>query len=91
MGFIESCVAWLVVILFIALIVIGILTFILNWVRPPPVQEETTEEGHKLSIEEVEQRDKEARLKRNIFIVIIAILAVLAATGGINNMMNAYI
>lgn len=89
MGFIESCVAWLVIILFIALIVIGVLTFILNWFFPPPIGE-ATEAEMKLSEEEIERRQREARIKRNIFIVIVAILAVLAATGGMSDLLNAH-
>jgi Na+/H+ antiporter NhaD/arsenite permease-like protein len=89
MGFIESFVAWMVIILFIALIVMGIMTFILNWFVPQK-QEETDENGQALSAEEIDRRDKEARLKRNMFLVIVAILGVLAVTGGINGLINVH-
>ena len=87
MGFAQSVVAWMVVILFIALIVIGVLTFILNWVYPQ-IQEEVHEDGTTLSSEELAHQSRETILKRNLFLVVVAVLAVLAVTGSISGLIN---
>jgi len=72
---------WLIFILFIALVVMGIFTFILNSFGSKPITEDMTDT-------EVKQREKETRLKRSMFLVIVIVLGILSVTGGINGLIG---
>lgn len=81
MGFVDSFVAWLIVVLIIAFLLFAAFSYILGWFYPREEQivvEETHEES-----EELDENQRQAQSRRRLIWVfaITAIIAIMATSG----------
>ena len=92
MGFIESFIAWLVVIFIVAIILYIVFTYILGWFYPRVEEEENIGERQiqtdgEVEIEEQQNVEKKKR-QRLIAVFIFVIMAILIGSGGVSAYMD---
>ena len=85
MGFIDSLLTWLLLILVIAFILFTVFSYILGWFYPTPeeVKEEILE-----PVEETDYQEQAKRRRKIIGIIFVVTVSIIMATTGVNAFLN---
>lgn len=87
MGFLDSFLAWIIMIFIVALILFGVFAYMLGWFYPSTQSERRELELEQEDETSIEERKRQSALRRRvIYIFAFVMIIIIAASGGINAM-----